>query len=85
MPTSVSLVPAKIEIEMTTGCCEVRQLEHSMLYKDDSVVVCYSDGSRLLIYPCGASFIHVDHKHRGVATANGLDSEQGSLEHSICC
>jgi len=45
----------------------VRQLE---LYKDNSVVVCYSDGSKLLISPCGASFINVDHKPRGVATAN---------------
>ena len=53
---------------MTTGCCEVRQLEHLWLelYKDDSVVVYYSDGSKLLISPCGASFIyvHVDHKPR---------------------
>ena len=45
----------------------MRQLE---LYKDDSVVVCYSDGSKLLISPCGASFMHVDHKPRGVAAAN---------------
>ena len=62
-----TFLPAKIEMTGEQGDVEVRQLE---LYKDDSVVVCYSDGSKLLISPCGASFLHVDHKPRGVTTAN---------------
>ena len=44
---------AKIEMEQA----EVRQLE---LYRDDSVVVVYNDGSKLLLSACGASFLHVD-------------------------
>ena len=45
--------PAKIEMEKPF----VRQLE---LYRDDSVVAVYDDGSKLLLSPCGASFLHVD-------------------------
>lgn len=35
----------------------MRQLE---LYKDDSLIAVYSDGSKLLVSACGASFLHVD-------------------------
>ena len=35
----------------------VRQLE---LYRDDSVIAVYNDGSKLLLSACGASFLHVD-------------------------
>jgi len=35
----------------------VRQLES---YKDDSVIATYSDGSKLMLSACGASFLHVD-------------------------
>ena len=35
----------------------VQQLE---LYRDDSVIAVYSDGSKLLLSACGASFLHVN-------------------------
>ena len=35
----------------------MRQLE---LYNDDSLIAVYSDGSKLLVSACGASFLHVD-------------------------
>ena len=39
----------------------VRQLE---LYRDDSVIAVYSDGSKLLLSACGATFLHVDSTSR---------------------
>lgn len=39
----------------------VQQLE---LYRDDSVIAVYSDGSKLLLSACGASFLHVDSTSR---------------------
>ena len=39
----------------------VQQLE---LYRDDSVIAVFSDGSKLLLSACGASFLHVDSTSR---------------------
>lgn len=67
----------------------VVQLE---LYKDDSLVIIYTDGSKLLVSPCGGSFLHVDSTHRQQAhgpskiqqnTQFAVSSYRYKLQHAL--
>ena len=66
----------------------VRQLE---LYKDDSVIGVYSDGSKVLLSPCGASFLHVDttsshhQPHRPSKIQHATQFAVSSYQHKLRC